>query len=332
MFVRAKDWWFNKIPFTSMLLVLLIDRGPLGAPALAAFAAVILCVCAAANYGYALNDLYDVDEDRRAGRSNAAPQMGETRVRTIALLSAFALFGLSFVAAGWAGVGLAFAEIILPLAYSIPPLRLKERGWWGAVADAAAAHVYPAVLAMLAIAHFGLPAPSAPVIGCILLWAAAAGLRGILSHQIMTADRDARAGLATLAHGGSPAMLRRIIARGLAPIELASLACLFLLRDQWLALTGLGAYAAIECLRAIPGPIGSAAAPASAAPSIPLFDEAFYKAWGPILLTLAAARSDPRFLILLLVYIVLFRGHILRAALRLRSVAGALRTTYGVSR
>ena len=65
----------------------------------------------------------------------------------------------------------------------------------GVVADALAAHVYPAVLAIVAVEHPGSIHVSEAACIAIVVWSMAVGLRGILSHQLNTADRDRAVGL-----------------------------------------------------------------------------------------------------------------------------------------
>src|ERR1700736_6676018 len=70
--VRPRDWWYSKVPLSVMLVLLLLDGRPPSVDALAVLVMVALTVCAAGNYGYALNELFDVEEDARLGRLNAA--------------------------------------------------------------------------------------------------------------------------------------------------------------------------------------------------------------------------------------------------------------------
>lgn len=158
-------WWFNKVPL-SVTLLLLLDDGVLTLNAFLVLSLVVLAVCAVGNYGYGLNDLYDVEEDRRAKRANTAVALGRRRIILSIVVSAFAAELLAAGGAGTGGAMLTFFELLLPLAYS--PLRLKERKWLGIAADAAAAHVYPAVLALAAVAHLGLRPISAVLVIFVL--------------------------------------------------------------------------------------------------------------------------------------------------------------------
>src|ERR1700716_3829729 len=123
--VRHRAWWFNKIPLSVLLSVSLLAGNPLNLAACAAILAIVGTVCCAANYGYALNELFDVEEDRRGGRANAAADVSRRAMwMTIALSGAGAL-AIATAAGGLVGLALTAAELMLPIAYSIPPLRVK---------------------------------------------------------------------------------------------------------------------------------------------------------------------------------------------------------------
>jgi hypothetical protein len=64
--VRPRAWWNNKIPLSIFLFLVLVNGETLSRAVLPFFGLIIV-VCSVGNFGYALNDLYDQDEDRRAG-------------------------------------------------------------------------------------------------------------------------------------------------------------------------------------------------------------------------------------------------------------------------
>jgi 4-hydroxybenzoate polyprenyltransferase len=216
---RPWAWWLNKVPLSVTLVLLLVDGGVLGPSQTASLVLVMLIVSAVGNHGYALNDLFDMDEDRRTGRPNFAQAVGRRRTAGVIAASALLALTLAWIAAGPWGCALALAALSLSLAYSIPPVRIKERKWLGVLADALAAHVFPAALALMTVRHLHAAQPSPLAAGCILAWSAAAGLRGILSHQLHTALRDLKGGLATVVHDIGRAPLERFVVFGLLPIE-----------------------------------------------------------------------------------------------------------------
>jgi hypothetical protein len=62
---------------------------------------------------------------------------------------------------GLKGIALTAVELLLPATYPIPPIRTKERGLVGITSDALAAHVYPALLALIAVDQLTLRSPGA---------------------------------------------------------------------------------------------------------------------------------------------------------------------------
>src|ERR1700680_614118 len=129
--VRPRAWWFNKVPLSVTLVVVLLDGRPFSARAFVVLAMVVLTVWAVGNYGYALTDLFDVDEDANLGRANAAAAAGSARMWAIIGASAVCAEMSAVAAAGALGAILTLLVLCLPLAYSVPPLRMKERRWFG---------------------------------------------------------------------------------------------------------------------------------------------------------------------------------------------------------
>ena len=323
--IRPWAWWFNKVPLSITLMLMLLDGSLLTLNAFLALSLVVLTVCAAGNYGYALNDLCDVEEDRHAKRANAAVALGSRRIVLSIVASAFAAELLAAGAAGIAGAMLTSVELLLPLAYSVPPLRLKERKWLGIAADALAAHVYPAVLALAAVAHFGLRPVSAGLVVCVIGWSGAVGIRGILSHQLHTAERDRQGGLTTLVHELGHLRLERVIVLGLLPIEAAAFVGIALACGSGPILWGFGAlYAFCEAFRTVDGRFTVTALRSQGQHYLPLVEESFYKAWGPIVISLDAARVDAAYFVLALIYILLFQLHLTGELHKLGAIRRAL--------
>jgi 4-hydroxybenzoate polyprenyltransferase len=323
--VRPWAWWFNKVPLSVVLMLLLLDGSRFTVRAIAGLTLVVLTVCAVGNYGYALNDLYDVEEDSRVERANATASLGRRRMVGIIIGSAI-LAGLTALpAAGSIGTALTAIELLLPLAYSVPPWRIKERKWLGIAADAVAAHVYPAALALLAVAHLGLRPVPAMLTLCVLIWAAAVGVRGILSHQLHTAERDRQAGLTTVVHELGHLALERFIMTVLLPLEAAGFIGAVVVCDGGPMLWAFGAlYVVCEVFRTLDGRFAVTALRPEGQPYLPLVDESFYKAWGPIVIALDAARADIAYLALIPLYVVLFQPHVTGEMHKLGAIGRAL--------
>ena len=324
--VRPRAWWYNKVPLSVTLVLLLLDGRPFSAAALVVLAAVVLTVCAVGNYGYAVNELYDVDEDARAGRANAAAAAGSRRMWTIVGASALCADAFAAVAAGAVAAALTLLELALPLAYSAPPLRIKERRWLGVWADGLAAHVYPAVLALLAVAHWALRPVTLALVICVAVWSAAAGLRGILSHQLHTADSDRDAGLRTIVHDLGHARVERFIVAALLPLEVCAFGGALIACNAGLVLwICVAVYLIYETVKTVSGRFRVTAFRPQGQPYLPFVEESFYKAWGPVVIALDAARADLLYLLVVPAYALAFRPHLTAEARRFGAVLAALR-------
>lgn len=156
-------------------------------------------------YGYFVNDLGDVELDRQHGKPNAFLNMPRGKaVRVVGLMLAAGLAGAApflfrVSAAGSHAYGYSFLAALLvwiatASAYSLPPLRLKERGGLGLAATVAAQQSLPALLLMLGFIQrwdWGLLA--------FLLYATLRGISSDVGHQIRDFSADASTGTRTFA-------------------------------------------------------------------------------------------------------------------------------------
>jgi 4-hydroxybenzoate polyprenyltransferase len=226
--MRAGEWWEYKI---APILTLFYATSLLaGASILSAAPSLLLLLAAlvpGAVYVSVLNDLTDRDEDGKAGKPNR--MAGAPAWLALAIVGPAVAAGLA-VACWWRGdpllLGCYLGAWISFTLYSLPPFRLKTSGVAGLAADAAGAHLFPTLVAVV----LGFRAAGAPVDPLWLsgagLWAFAHGLRGILWHQLLDSDADEAAGVRTFVQRVPRA---RAVALGhyvAWPAELAALALL----------------------------------------------------------------------------------------------------------
>jgi hypothetical protein len=83
-------------------------------------------------------------------------------------------------------------------------------------------------------------------------------------------------------------------------------------------------YAVCEAFRTIDGRFTVTALRPEGQPYLPLVEERFYKAWGPIVISLDAARVDAAYLVLALIYVLLFHLHVTAEFHKLGAVGRAL--------
>jgi 4-hydroxybenzoate polyprenyltransferase len=281
---------------------------------------IVLIVACCANFGYGLNELYDRFEDSRGGRANVANERGGKIVWIATLLSALIALILSFIGAGLFGLFMTVVELLLPISYSIPPLRTKERAWLAVFSDAIAAHVYPAVIAMSVIAHLEIRVFEPFMVAAVLIWASAVGLRGIISHLLWSFEHDRSVGLTTIAHISGEKRLTLLILIFLLPIEVISFGLMMIQAKVGLLMVVIiAAYLIKEFSRSF-----SAGVRLSFKASyhgkvyhsvteryVPFVDEVFYKKWGPLFagLSIAIATGSVGFVIFSILYVALFWCH-----------------------
>lgn len=315
---RTDNWWNSKIPpvlAVAFLAALLFHVSPW---ALAEALAMILFVglCAGA-YGHFLNDAFDMEADRRAGKRNR--MVGLPPWLRVALC--LGALGLGFAPAllvpcSTVTLGLLALEYLFPSVYSIPPLRFKERGALGLVCDAMGAHAIPALYVMSVMADAAAappPADAATVatIALVLVWALCTGLKGIIVHEFADRADDLQAGVATFATATSFPRVRRSLNR-IAGIELAAFTLLLLLllpRVPLLAVAAL-AYAALlreRVMRARHFYLHAAEADVGFAWW--QWSHAFYEADFPLILAAALAWHAPALAVVPVLLIVAFAGN-----------------------
>lgn len=312
---RGADWWSYKIP--PLLAVaaagwLLAGTAPDDWQAALAALAAIVCV---AVFGYVLNDLCDIEADRLGGRRNRMAALGPAARAGMLLLPAAATVAIWQLAGDPLLAALLAVNLLLPLMYSVPPVRLKGRGLWGALCDAGGVHLLPALIVARS-ATLGLDAPGL-FIGAVAGWAAFTGLRGIVLHQVIDEQADRLAGVRTLVVGTGIAGARRLVLWLLLPLELLGLGVLLalVLPHAPLAAAALCLFAALEagkCLRGWLQPVFEPAA-SSRERYLPFLNNELYEVWLPLSLLLQLAVRQPQAWLLVLGFIGLFHASLRRA-------------------
>lgn len=206
-YVRFDEWFFSVVPLVLCAPVygmLVLRRAP-GADFPQNMLLFALFVSVFLAFGYLINDYSDREEDLRAGKHKAVCSVPAPL--TVAALVMLALAGL-FLAAVPASfsptaLALAAATYLLGASYSIPVLRLKERGVWGVVCSSFAQRGTPILVAGLL---FDLPWV---VIFDWVLLSFLNGLRYILVHQMMDRENDEITGTRTFARDHAVRSLRR---------------------------------------------------------------------------------------------------------------------------
>ena len=169
---------------------------------LLAFGASLLTIFGISGFGYYTNDLADIKKDAAAGKPNALADVSWfLRILLLLFLLSCALLPwvFYFPVKSWTII-LLIIEFGLFILYAFPPFRLKERGFFGVLADAGYAHVVPGILA--ALTFFWLAGSKFEKISLYLIilgtWQFCLGVRNILLHQLQDEENDRNSGTRTI--------------------------------------------------------------------------------------------------------------------------------------
>ena len=201
--IRLNDWWHSKIPpllAVAFALLLVGLPSPEISHDLLRLALLLASICCVAAYGHAINDAFDIESDTAAGKPNRMARFS-TASRFAICLAFFALGFLPFFLGllPWGISIFLLLNYLVPTLYSVPPIRLKERGIWGIASDAAGSHIFPTLLILGAFHEYD---PTRILSGAFLIWAMAFGVKGIIYHQIGDLQSDIRSGTRTLVSEG----------------------------------------------------------------------------------------------------------------------------------
>jgi 4-hydroxybenzoate polyprenyltransferase len=302
---RVNTWWEHKLSpiLATIYATAALSRIPF--PSLwptVTLALLALIVCA--SYVSVLNDLTDANDDQASGKPSRWP--GESRIYPALLLAACVAAGGGFLIIWRKDTLLFYAYLLCWLAftlYSAPPFRLKVRGIWGVLADASGAHLFPTLFAVVLVYHWNRTEGTAEWIILIALWSFAAGVRGILWHQLEDAVHDRKIGLRTFACLHGTKTVERLGLLTLLLESAAFAAMLWLTRNAlaWLFLVLYGLFALIRWR--LLG-IGLAVVKPGQASRMAMAE--YYIVLYPLAYLLTASWQQPSALLLLLFHGVLF--------------------------
>lgn len=311
--LRFNDWWTYKKPY-----FLGICYGTLSLYTFNIFEhfihilLLIGALIVGASYVSVINDLTDLDSDLQSGKKNRMvgldPIVGQLILALIilaGLTSCFFLFSedilsLSLYLLPWISFSL----------YSIPPFRLKNRGFLGILADALGSQVFPSLL-MISSLSFYLNQPlNWYWFLAVGFWSFAYGLRGILTHQYIDKQNDEVANVNTYVRHISFSYLKKIEAIIFISENIA-LTCILILLSKLAVVFSFIAYLIIMAIRwkRYDNRIVIITTPQNSCYQIALAD--FYTLFFPLSLLISASIYDPKNLYILAGHILLFPKQLL---------------------
>ena len=248
---RVTEWWdYKLVPILSIFYATALAEGVAVAAMWQSLVALVCAIVPCAVYVSFVNDVTDRADDRRAGKSN---RLADKPPWVLALLLGLPLsIGAAFSVAWRDDPPLMTAYLCTWAAfslYSVAPFRLKDRGILGVFADAAGAHLFPALVAALLALRPAGTAVDPFWIGAVGAWALGCGLRGILWHQLEDIAYDQKAGVRTFVLRHSRRAGMRVAGGVALPLEAVGLALLLWWMHSLLPIAFLLLYAAYATLR-----------------------------------------------------------------------------------
>ena len=217
--IRIDEWKASKINplFAGGCLAALQSwQGLTSGAYLVVFMAVVFLN---ASFGYAVNNLSDRRVDEIAGKPNPFIQMkyGTSLLVVIGTL----ILGLAIATLGfwgkWDAIALTAVSFALAAAYSLKPIRFKERGVVGLVVSALAQRVVPLLIVMQVFNSWTVASIAFAMLAFVI------GIRFMVIHQMDDLDNDIRSGVATFSTSRGLAYSHRFLMYVVGPLELTML-------------------------------------------------------------------------------------------------------------
>lgn len=199
------------------------------------FPYLLLAICTAlgiGGIGYLFNDFSDREEDKINNKQNIFNTSTPIVISLLTiLLILFAILPWYFLPKDSFSWCLFFIELFLFYTYSFPPLRLKERGFLGIVADSLYAQVVPCIFAAYTFLLLQNNQKSITVVVGLfyILWLLLLGVRNIIWHQLSDSQNDEIAQIKTFVLKTGTDKAKKIIRVILVAEMLTFLLILFLL-------------------------------------------------------------------------------------------------------
>lgn len=309
---RINQWWDFKLPLPIAIAFAYAACNQVPADHFfPAAGTLLLSGVAAAFFASIINDLTDLEEDRKAGKNKAIANFSPT-IRIIILLGSIASLIITAYSLHQNILALCiFLAIALTFTlYSVKPIRLKSRGMCGAFSIALGEHLLPACLALALLTPLTNHSQLEQWLAATVIWSTAFGLRGIIWHQLndLSADKANHCNTAALALG--PDRLVSLANKAIFPCELVGLAAILMLSKSWIVFFLLFLHWVVEFLHyKYMGANLIVVRPQENARFI-LFE--YYQLFFPIAMLAVLVQQDSKYYFCLLAFLLLFLNPVLR--------------------
>ena len=171
-----------------------------------------------ASWGFLLNDLADRDADAKSGRADALHGHGLSRraMWTLILLTAVVSWAIVFlIGGGWVFKIVLAIDYFVATVYSMQPLKLKVRKFWGFFANSVMERPLP-ILVFLTYMHYYTPETILLPVLMELTWS-------VFKHQAADVKEDIAANVITFAASLGEKLSTAIVRKVLNPVSVFSL-------------------------------------------------------------------------------------------------------------
>ena len=142
--VRWEVWSHSKIPLFLVAMSYAVLRGEAYETAqLADMASLLALIILYASFGHIINDYSDFDIDRAAGKTKYLASLSRPAALTTVALFAGGPVLVALARFDTGTTALTAIALIAAASYSLPPLRLKERGILGCLSSSIAQRTLP---------------------------------------------------------------------------------------------------------------------------------------------------------------------------------------------
>lgn len=309
---RVSEWWEYK--FTPILGIVfatsVILNPPLSLLIKYIFVLIIALIPGAA-YVSILNDLTDIEDDKRAGKSNNF--INNSTIKGYILLGICLIWGI-LISCSLGKYSLFFylcAWIIFTL-YSLPPIRLKNRGFLGVIADASGANMFPQLFAITLLTEWMEAIIDFTWLSMVGFWSLFWGVRVIIWHQLKDKENDLKSGVKTFVNQNNVQTVLNLCRKLTFSIEIVSFIGVLIYTKNFFSLFFIMFYAFCEWLRYKLWKTEVSIINISSEYRLAM-DE-YYNVFFPISFILILVISSPIFIIILLIYLILFPSRIYQTA------------------
>lgn len=216
---RWNEWGYSKIPlFFAAGNAWLLSQNFGTEQTYLRFCSWIGFVVLLLAYGYALNDFCDKRADKLAGKQNFMNEIDSSK--GLASLIALVLGGVLVLIPFYYEKRMVLSaalNFLLATAYSLPPVRFKERGIGGLLVSAVAQRTLPLVVGMSLFHKFDAASWVLTVLFTLI------GIRWIILHQLVDLPKDIEADVDTFTRRRGYSLTMQLMKKLVFPLEIICL-------------------------------------------------------------------------------------------------------------